>query len=393
MAKSRDERASTSGKDASEKTSREEATGGRGEDGGEGSGGSGRRSGHHARLPHAALELPSVTVDSYNLELRSEAGFVGDRASKRAFHHILEDWRERMREVGDDPLGDEPSDKVSKRRLDKLLVEGDPEAAGLVHGVVEEFAGELATVVRRFLRQKGWRDTERIVVGGGLRQSRIGELAIGRATVLLKADGLDLTLTPIRHHPDEAGLIGAAHLAPAWIFAGHDSLLAIDIGGTNIRVGVVETQMRKAPDLSRAAVVRSELWRHRDETPAPTRDGAVTHIARMLKDLIAQAAKERIALAPFVGVGCPGVIEADGRISRGGQNLPGNWESARFDLPARLAEALPKIGGHAPMIVMHNDAVVQGLSEVPFMGDVARWGVLTMGTGLGNARFTNRPAD
>ena len=41
---------------------------------------------------------------------------------------------------------------------------------------------------------------------------------------------------------------------------------------------------------------------------------------------------------------------------------------------------------------MHNDAVVQGLSEVPFMRDVKHWGVLTIGTGLGNARFTNRAA-
>ena len=39
---------------------------------------------------------------------------------------------------------------------------------------------------------------------------------------------------------------------------------------------------------------------------------------------------------------------------------------------------------------MHNDGVVQGLSEIPFMQDVERWGVLTIGTGLGNARFTNR---
>jgi hypothetical protein len=36
---------------------------------------------------------------------------------------------------------------------------------------------------------------------------------------------------------------------------------------------------------------------------------------------------------------------------------------------------------------------VQGLSEVPFMQDVERWGVLTIGTGLGNARFTNRRKD
>ncbi|MNY65174.1 hypothetical protein D3C86_2024030 [compost metagenome] len=39
---------------------------------------------------------------------------------------------------------------------------------------------------------------------------------------------------------------------------------------------------------------------------------------------------------------------------------------------------------------LHNDAVVQGLSEMPFMQDVERWAVLTVGTGLGNASFTNR---
>ena len=39
---------------------------------------------------------------------------------------------------------------------------------------------------------------------------------------------------------------------------------------------------------------------------------------------------------------------------------------------------------------MHNDAGVQGVSEVPFMRDVERWGVMTIGTGLGNASFTNR---
>ena len=39
---------------------------------------------------------------------------------------------------------------------------------------------------------------------------------------------------------------------------------------------------------------------------------------------------------------------------------------------------------------MHNDAVVQGLSALPFMQDIRHWGVLTIGTGLGNARFTNR---
>ena len=41
---------------------------------------------------------------------------------------------------------------------------------------------------------------------------------------------------------------------------------------------------------------------------------------------------------------------------------------------------------------MHNDAVVQGLSQVPFMQDVQHWAVLTIGTGLGNAHFSNRAA-
>ena len=43
---------------------------------------------------------------------------------------------------------------ISKKKLDKLLVEGDPEAAGVVQGAIEEFAQELATVIRRFLRLK-----------------------------------------------------------------------------------------------------------------------------------------------------------------------------------------------------------------------------------------------
>jgi hypothetical protein len=55
-----------------------------------------------------------------------------------------------------------------------------------------------------------------------------------------------------------------------------------------------------------------------------------------------------------------------------------------------VQELLPAISGEETFVLMHNDAVVQGLSEAPFVADVERWGVLTIGTGLGNARFTNR---
>src|SRR5205814_1909086 len=131
--------------------------------------------------------------------------------------------------------------------------------AAVVHSAVEEFAQELAHVTKRFLGTKAWKGTEAIVVGGGFRQSRIGELAIARANVVVKADGEKVNLVPIRYHPDDAGLIGCAHLAPPWIFEAHDSILAVDIGGTNIRVGVVETRQKKSPDLSKANVWKSKI--------------------------------------------------------------------------------------------------------------------------------------
>ena len=61
-----------------------------------------------------------------------------------------------------------------------MLVGDDIAAAALVHGAIEEFAQELAYVTGRFLKSKAWADTERIVVGGGFRQSRLGEIAIAR---------------------------------------------------------------------------------------------------------------------------------------------------------------------------------------------------------------------
>ena len=337
---------------------------------------------------HGATRLPSVEVDSFNIEMKDDEGFLGDRASKGAFRKILDSLRKPLKKNGDDPLGKKSTSEIAKTELDEALVGDDIGAAALVLGAIEEFALELAYVTRRFLKTKAWAGTERIVVGGGFRQSRVGELAIARTDIILKAEDFDVDLVPIRFHPDDAGLIGTLHLAPSWIFEGHDSILAVDIGGTNIRCGVVETRWKKAPDLSKADVWKSELWRHADDEP--TREGAVKRLVKMLKDLITAAEADGLKLAPFIGIACPGVIDADGSIEKGAQNLPGNWESSRFNLPARLAEAFPAIGDHEVTILMHNDAVVQGLSEVPFMQDVKRWGVLTIGTGLGNARFTNR---
>src|SRR5882724_4407195 len=128
---------------------------------------------------HGASRLPSVEIDSFNIELKDDEGFLGDRASKGAFRQIIENWRKPLRKAGHDPFGDEDSETISRKTLDAVLVDGDPEAAGIVQGAIEDFSQELALVIRRFLRLKAWSDTERIAVGGGFRGSRVGELVIG----------------------------------------------------------------------------------------------------------------------------------------------------------------------------------------------------------------------
>jgi predicted NBD/HSP70 family sugar kinase len=203
----------------------------------------------------------------------------------------------------------------------------------------------------------------------------------------LRAEGLALDLDIIHNNPDEAGLIGAVHLLPTWMLKGHNGMLAVDLGGTNFRAGVVTFGKRTA-NLAQARVAKVERWRHRDEEV--TRDQAMAKLVRMLRALLRWSSKHRIELAPMVGVACPGLIDDDGAITRGGQNLPGNWESNRFNVPALIRAGLPTIGKHESLVVMHNDAVVQGLSELPRVRTRKRWGVLTIGTGLGNARYTNR---
>ena len=338
---------------------------------------------------HGSHRLPAVDVASYNVELKDNEGFIGDRASKGAFRNMIEHIRKTLRKSGDDPLGEEDSDELSKAELDNLLLQGEPEAAGIIHAAIEDFSQEFALIIQRFLKLKEWKNTERIVIGGGFRASRIGELVTGRTSIILKAEKTDVELVPIRNHPDEAGLLGAVHLAPVWMFKAFDAVLAVDIGGTNIRAGVVQLNLKKSNALANAKVWKYSLWRHGDEENVK-REQAIIQLGSMLKGLISAAGKKHLKLAPFIGIGCPGVIEEDGSIDRGTQNLPGNWESSKFNLPLALYEMIPTIGEHEASVVLHNDAVVQGLSEIPFMQDISRWGVLTIGTGLGNARFTNR---
>ena len=336
---------------------------------------------------HGAATLPAVTVDSYNVEIEDEDGFIGDKASKAAFWIVLDHWRSLLRTAGEDPLGHTASSKIGKTALAEVLANGSPKAAAVVASGVDGFAHELAAVIRRYLRLKAWRKTECIVIGGGFSASRLGQLAMARTELLLRDEGIKLELDFIRNNPDEAALIGAVHLLPTWMLKGHGGMLAIDIGGTNIRAGVVKFG-KPSTGLAKAHVARIERWRHGDEEV--TRDQAVRKLIRMLRRLTGWARKHKIELVPLVGVACPGIIEENGAIKRGSQNLPGNWQSRNFNLPAAIRAGLPKIGKEETLVVMHNDAVVQGLSELPRFRNRKSWGVLTVGTGLGNARYTNR---
>ena len=231
---------------------------------------------------HGANRLPSVDLDSYNVELKDDEGFIGDRASKGAFRGIIENWRDALRKLGEDPLGEDESEELTKKKLDDLLTKGDPKAAGIVQAAMDEFSQEFALVIRRFLKIKEWKDTQRIVVGGGFRASRVGELVIGRTAVILAAEKIDIDLVAIHNNPDEAGLMGAVHLAPSWMFKAFDAVLGVDIGGTNMRAGVVQLNLKKAPDLTKSKVWKFSLWRHGDEEGVK-REHAVESLVEMLK--------------------------------------------------------------------------------------------------------------
>lgn len=339
--------------------------------------------------PHGDMQLASVIIEGYSLELRDGDGFVGDVASRTAFRHMLDAWRKLFASMGGrDPMGAKSTRALSKHELDALLEMNGP-AARAIQAASEDYALQLADVVRRFLKHRTWRGVERIIIGGGFHQSEVGGRAIERASALLKAGKVPVQLRTLHHHSDDGGLIGWVHLAPPALLQSYDAILAVDIGGTNVRCGIVQTHLHRAADMSQAEVVRRKKWAHADDEPR--RDELLQGIAAMLEKLIDHAEKKRIRLAPYIGVACPGLIVEDGSLAGGTQNLPGNWESTRFHLPRDLCERLPVIGGGRTQVCLHNDAVVQGLSELPFTQDVQRWAVLTVGTGLGNASYTNRP--
>src|SRR5688572_21171738 len=192
------------------------------------------------RGKHGATHLPGLSIDNYNLAIRDPdgAGFLGDRASQTAFRDLLDHARKHHR-TGKDPFGKRLSADIGKKDIDLVMVGGDPDAAHLVHVAVEEYAQRLAGVIRVFLMQSEWEGVEGILLGGGMPESKFGGLAIRRAARQLKEGRIGVDLHVLQHDPDEGGLLGWVHLLPDAMREDHDAFLAVDVGGTNLRCGIV----------------------------------------------------------------------------------------------------------------------------------------------------------
>ena len=343
------------------------------------------------RLPfvaHGDIVLPDVLVESYSLIIRDNGESVGDKIGRSAFAQKFDALRKETGRRGRDPFGKTPTAEIRKSQWAKWLAAEQTPAGIIVNEAVDYFASELFEVIRKFREaDDGWRKVQAIAVGGGFSAGRVGRLTIARAERMLHQTGVKCTVSPIPQHPDAAGVCGAAYLAPGWMFAGFDAILGVDIGGTNIRCGAVTLKTNRSRQATRAKMIFPEHWRHADE---PSRTEAINQLIEMLQRVVRKCKRKGLRVAPFIGVGCPGRVRPDGTIDRGAHTLPGTWESEKFNLPALLAEKVPILKKQETIVVMHNDAVVQGLSQVPSMRKERDWAVLTIGTGLGNVKFTTR---
>jgi hypothetical protein len=184
-----------------------------------------------ARLPfvaHGAVDLPDVRVDSYSLIVQEKRKFVGDRVNKSAFVDRLDDLRQASARKGKDPFRKIPTADLGRSDWDKLLAKGNSAAHTIISAAIADFSDTLFDVIQKYREANGgWRKMRGIAVGGGFSEGPVGRLVVSRVQKLLHDHSVDCKIKPIDRDPDIAGIIGAAYLAPAWIFAGFDGLLGV----------------------------------------------------------------------------------------------------------------------------------------------------------------------
>ncbi len=339
-------------------------------------------------MDHGRCDLPSVEVLSYSLPLRHGERFLGDLASGSEFRSVLSRERKKIRAEKEPPFGWRRTKEIDGEVLDAALRQDQHDAeAVVIERTLDAFSDRFADVLSRFLQTDEWRGTQRILCGGGLMEGEVGADLARRTCERIAREHPGIDLRRLHHNPDDAGMIGWAYAAPRGVLAEGNGFVAVDIGGTNVRWGIVRID-RSPHDRDRLDIVRRDKWCHAESDVG--REEMLDLIAKGARSMLDGAQADGLRLAPFVGLSCPGVIRDDGSLASGGQNLPGDWSEPGFHLSDEIAERLKAVEGRAPLVLVHNDAVIQALSDVPRMGDVERWAAVTLGTGLGNCSFRNR---
>src|SRR5215212_1342883 len=141
-----------------------------------------------------------------------------------------------------------------------------------------------------------------------------------------------------------------------------DCLVGIDIGGTNIKIGIIRTG-------EQFAVLKKISIPTNAQDPA---EMMVTRVADATKKLVAETGKKILG----VGVGCPGLIDPKSGKVKKSPNLP---NLPKFPLRDRL-QALLGLD-----VEIQNDANAAALGEFLFgpSKGINNLVLLTLGTGVG----------
>jgi glucokinase len=148
------------------------------------------------------------------------------------------------------------------------------------------------------------------------------------------------------------------------------SIVAIDIGGTTVKLAVVRT----APDgQSHDILVKDKC----DTGPADPATVIVARMADAVRRMIARTGEQPVG----VGVGCPGLIDSKAGVVVVSANLP---TFKQFPLAAELTRQLG-----LPTFI-HNDAKAAMLGEYNFGPNrgTRHMVLLTLGTGVGGGVIT-----
>lgn len=137
--------------------------------------------------------------------------------------------------------------------------------------------------------------------------------------------------------------------------------VGVDIGGTSIKIGVVDTLT--------GSILQS--------TSFPTPHSPARNFAQSLAEFVRIAIRGR-EVSSAIGIGVPGAMNAERTLVRNPPNFPG-WKEE--PLAAYIREALPEFSS----VVMDNDAKVATLAEARFgagRGE-SHFLLVTLGTGVG----------